>query len=73
MLDQGLLNLFNNGADAGTDVRVMVDWTDQLLIVEVRDNGRGFAEDILLLAGESPAAGAPEGSGIGPVPGQGGD
>ena len=65
MLDQGLLNLFNNGADAGTDVRVLADWTDQLLIVEVRDNGRGFAEDILLLAGKSPLPAHAKGSGIG--------
>jgi len=65
MLDQGLLNLFNNGADAGADVRVTADWTDDLLIVEVRDNGLGFPENVLLLAGKSPLPAHANGSGIG--------
>ena len=64
-LDQGLLNIFNNAADAGSEVRVGVSWRDDELCVEVRDNGPGFPPHILAEAGRAPQPTHAKGSGIG--------
>lgn len=64
-LEQGLLNLFNNAADAGTTVRVVGDWTPAALTIEVRDNGPGFSPRVLDQAGRAPFPAHAGGSGIG--------
>jgi two-component system sensor histidine kinase RegB len=64
-LEQGLLNLFNNAANAGTAVRVTAacDATD--LSIEVRDNGPGFPPQVIEQAGRAPFPVHAGGSGIG--------
>ena len=65
VLEQGLLNVFNNAADTGCAVRVRADWEGQWLSIEVRDNGPGFAPHVLAHAGRTPFAAHAGGSGIG--------
>lgn len=64
-LEQGLLNLFNNAADAGPAVDVVVDWDSEWLTIEIRDKGPGFAPHVLEKAGRAPFPGHAAGSGIG--------
>jgi two-component system, sensor histidine kinase RegB len=64
-LEQGLLNLFNNAADAGPVVEVEADWDNEWLTIEVRDKGPGFAHEVLEKAGRMPFPGHAGGSGIG--------
>jgi len=64
-LEQGLLNLFNNAADVGAAVDVVVDWNSEWLTIEVRDKGPGFAPHVLEKAGRAPFPGHAGGSGIG--------
>jgi two-component system sensor histidine kinase RegB len=65
MLEQGLLNLFNNAANAGSAVRVTATGDDTGLTIEVRDNGPGFASHILEHAGRAPFPAHAGGSGVG--------
>lgn len=64
-LEQGLLNLFNNAANAGSSVRVLAacDATD--LSIEVRDDGPGFPPQVIEQAGRAPFPVHSGGSGIG--------
>jgi two-component system sensor histidine kinase RegB len=64
-LEQGLLNLFNNAANAGSAVRVSAEGDMTGLTIEVRDNGPGFAPHILEQAGHAPFPVHAGGSGIG--------
>lgn len=64
-LEQGLLNVLNNAADAGSRVRVVADWDSKWLTIEVRDDGPGFAPHVLAQAGRTPFAAHADGSGIG--------
>lgn len=64
-LEQGLLNLFNNAADTGSTVRVLVRWDEAWLTIEVRDSGPGFTAHIIERAGRVPFAAHDGGSGIG--------
>jgi two-component system sensor histidine kinase RegB len=64
-LAQGLLNLFNNAADAGPPVRVAARREGEWLIVEVRDGGPGFAPQVLVQAGRAPFPAHAGGSGVG--------
>lgn len=64
-LEQGLINLFNNAANAGTEVEVKEDWNADWLTIEVRDNGPGFTEEVLEKAGRAPFPAHAHGSGIG--------
>ena len=64
-LEQGLLNLFNNAADAGPNVLVIVDWLAHEVMISVRDNGPGFPPHILAGAGRAPQPAHAGGSGIG--------
>ena len=64
-LEQGLLNLFNNAADAGADVVVILDWLAHEVMISVRDNGPGFPQHILASAGRAPQPTHAGGAGIG--------
>lgn len=64
-LEQGLLNLFNNAADTGSDVNVVAAWDEQWLTIEVRDSGPGFAPSVLEQAGRESFPAHDGGSGIG--------
>lgn len=64
-LDQGLINLFNNAADAGTETDIRVGWDTQWLTIEICDDGPGFADAVLAQAGKVPFPAHAGGSGIG--------
>lgn len=64
-LEQGLLNLFNNAANAGSTVRVTAACDATSLIIEVRDDGPGFPAHVIDQAGRAPFAVHAGGSGIG--------
>lgn len=64
-LAQGLMNLFDNAANAGPPVHVSADWDREWLTIEVRDAGLGFAPRILAQAGRAPFPVHAGGSGIG--------
>jgi two-component system sensor histidine kinase RegB len=67
-LDQALLNLFNNAADAdpGT-IEIGVDWTGSELQVAILDRGPGIAETVAARIGREPVTTRGEGRGIGAV------
>jgi two-component system sensor histidine kinase RegB len=49
----GLSNILDNAADfAQSRVRVEAHWTDRDVVIEIRDDGPGYAPDILLRVGE---------------------
>ena len=64
-LDQGLINLFNNAADAGSRVEVRENWDADWLTIEVQDDGPGFAPEVQARAGRMPFPAHAGGSGIG--------
>lgn len=65
-LEQALLNLFNNAADADAgEVDIDADWDDAQLRIEIGDRGPGFDEHVLLAAGRAFVTTRPEGTGIG--------
>jgi two-component system sensor histidine kinase RegB len=65
-LEQALLNLFNNAADAASsNVEIEAEWNARTLRVEVRDRGAGIDETVLLNAGRAFITTRPQGTGIG--------
>ncbi|MBI4988696.1 MAG: HAMP domain-containing histidine kinase [Rhodocyclales bacterium] len=65
-LEQALLNLFNNAADAGDgEVDIAAEWDSERLRIEIRDHGPGFDENALLQAGRAFFTTREEGTGIG--------
>ena len=65
-LEQALLNLFNNAADAGDgSIEVEAEWDAARLRLEIRDRGPGFDENVLLAAGRAFVTTRAEGTGIG--------
>ncbi len=65
-LEQALLNLFNNAADAGGgEVEIEAAWDALQLRLDVRDRGPGFDESVLLAAGRAFVTTRKEGTGIG--------
>ncbi|WIM06835.1 MAG: ATP-binding protein [Candidatus Nitricoxidivorans perseverans] len=65
-LEQGLLNLFNNAANAGRgEVSISGEWDGRHLFIEVHDDGPGFPADVLERAGREPLPAHAGGSGIG--------
>ncbi len=65
-LEQALLNLFNNAADAdGGEVGIDADWDEECLRIEIGDRGPGFDEKVLLQAGRDFITTRAEGAGIG--------
>lgn len=65
-LEQALLNLFNNAADAGDGaIEIEAEWDAERLHVDIRDHGPGFDEAVLLAAGRAFITTRAEGTGIG--------
>ena len=64
-LEQGIINLFNNAADAGEQVQVIGSVAGETFQIEVRDDGPGFSAHVLAKAGQAPFAAHAGGSGIG--------
>ena len=65
-LEQALLSVFNNAADASpADVEIVVRWTQEQLQLEVLDRGPGIEAELLARAGREVFSTRPEGTGIG--------
>lgn len=65
-LEQALLNLFNNAADAGEGaIDIEGEWDATCLRIEVGDRGPGFDAKVLRAAGRAFVSTREEGSGIG--------
>jgi two-component system sensor histidine kinase RegB len=65
-LEQGLTNLLNNAADAGTtEIDINIGWDQVKVWISIIDHGPGFAEDVLNHAGLEPMISSSGGSGIG--------
>ena len=65
-LEQGVVNLLNNAADAGGGaIEVVLDWQGPQLAIDIVDNGPGFPAPVLAHAGEAPVMSTSGGAGIG--------
>jgi len=65
-LDQALLNIFNNAADASPqDVAITINWTAQELQLDVADRGTGLAEELLDKTGKTIYSTKQHGLGLG--------
>jgi len=65
-LEQGVVNLLNNAANAGGGtIEVVLDWQPTQLTIDILDNGPGFSERVLADAGEAPLSSTTGGAGIG--------
>jgi two-component system sensor histidine kinase RegB len=65
-LEQAFANLFNNAADACPGhVEIEASWDDSRLVVDVRDRGPGFDDQVLLAAGRAFVTTRDQGTGIG--------
>lgn len=65
-LEQGLLNLFNNAADASpAGIEIFSGWDDTWLRIEVRDHGQGFTQELIERGGHAPLPARGAGAGIG--------
>ncbi len=65
-LEQALLSLFNNAADASpANVEIVASWTQERLQLEVLDRGPGIDVELIARAGRELFSTRPEGAGIG--------
>lgn len=64
-LGQSVVSILDNALRAGAPVDVALDWSDDEVRVEVRDNGPGFSDDVLRKAGRQTFGDEARGSGIG--------
>lgn len=65
-LQQAILNLLHNAADATTDlVLIECTWTNQQLSLSIRDHGRGIPEAIIKTLGHPITSTKPHGLGMG--------
>jgi two-component system sensor histidine kinase RegB len=65
-LDQAIVNILNNAADASPEqVKVTAQWSEQELVLEVADRGPGLAADIAGKAGDSIVSTKQDGLGLG--------
>jgi len=65
-LDQALTNLLNNAADANPDdIMINLDWTQDEVVIDIRDHGPGVALSIADQLGETFVSTKSKGMGIG--------
>ena len=65
-LEQALVNLLNNAADAGeAEIEIRVAWDAATVTIAIRDGGSGFSEEVLRQAGRGPLPASRGGAGIG--------
>lgn len=64
-LGQSVVSVLDNALRAGAPVDVALDWNAEEVLVEIRDNGPGFTEDVLNKAGRQTFGDEAEGNGIG--------
>lgn len=66
-LEQALLNLLNNAANAVPDslIDIHLDWNAQHIIIELRDHGPGFPPEVLQFGGKTRFPAHDGGQGIG--------
>jgi two-component system sensor histidine kinase RegB len=65
-LEQALVNLLNNAADAGeAEIEVRLAWDAEKMTIAIRDGGSGFPEEVLRQAGRGPLPASRGGAGIG--------
>ena len=54
LLSQSILNLLNNAADASTnEVKIKSHWDQQMLNLEIHDDGEGLTKEAMQRAGEA--------------------
>ncbi len=65
-ISQALINLLNNAADASNDpIEIHAAIDKHQLLIEIQDNGGGFSEEQIAMAGEVSFSNKPDGMGIG--------
>ena len=65
-LEQALVNLLNNAADAGdAEIEIRLTWDQAQLKIVIRDGGPGFPPEVLRQAGRAPLPARNGGAGIG--------
>jgi two-component system sensor histidine kinase RegB len=64
-LGQSVVSVLDNALRAGAPVDVALDWNDEEVRIEIRDNGPGFSEDVLRKAGRQTFGEEAQGYGIG--------
>ena len=65
-LEQGVINLLNNAANADSgEIEARLAWDGDVLAVEVLDRGDGFPQQVLAQAGQAQLPSASGGAGIG--------
>ena len=65
-LEQALVNLLNNAADASdAEIEFRLGWDEEKLRIVITDSGPGFAEDVLRQAGRVVLPSGHGGAGIG--------
>jgi len=65
-LSHALLNLLNNAADVSPqDVRMHASWDKERLLIEIRDQGKGFDQQLLERLGQEPIGYRPDKQGLG--------
>ena len=65
-LEQAVLNLLNNAANATTTpLEVRLAWASDIVCIDIRDRGPGFPPDVLALGGQTSFPAHEHGSGVG--------
>jgi two-component system sensor histidine kinase RegB len=65
-LEQAVLNLLNNAANASsTAIEIGLAWTSDSIVVDIRDHGPGFPQAVLRAGGQTAFPAHERGSGIG--------
>ncbi len=64
-LGQSVVSVLDNALRAGTPVDVALDWNAEEVLIEIRDNGPGFTDDVLSKAGRQTFGDEATGNGIG--------